>query len=231
MEAVSEHLASGRQRLRDRYAIGILEISPDGQAARDPGDPHPARNEQPLEVQRGGLPFHGRIGGEDDFPYGFGLDPREEGVDGKIRGTDAVDGRQAAPEDVIQPAELAGALDGGDVGRFLDDADELRIAARVLAEGAERRLGEVPTPLASADPLGQQDQRFGEATALIGRLAQQVKDEALRGLSPDAGQARELAGQVVNDGHACDLGVGEATGTDTSTATDCFAACVRGKVV
>ena len=51
----------------ERELVGVLEVAAHRQPARDPGDPHAERLEQPAEVQRGGLALDVRVRAEDDL--------------------------------------------------------------------------------------------------------------------------------------------------------------------
>ncbi len=65
------------------------------------------------------------------------------------------------------------------------------VAARVAADRTERLVADVEAPIAEDDLVADVDQRRGQGARLgIGR-AQQVEGQALRGLGPDPGQARE----------------------------------------
>ena len=54
----------------------------------------------------------------------------------KVGGRDAIERREAAPEDMIDPAVLARPFNGTDIRRFLYRADNTRVAPRVGADGA-----------------------------------------------------------------------------------------------
>ena len=100
------------------------------------------------------------------------------------------------------PAELTGALDRADVRRFLDDADERGIAPRIAADRAQLFFGEIEAPRARPHSLRRASaSAVGEALALLGRLLQQVVRQPQRRLPPDAGEPRQLAGQIVDRRH------------------------------
>ena len=111
---------------------------------------------------------------------------RVELGDLQVLGVDAVDRRQRAAEHVVAPAVLVRALDRDDVARLLDDADEPRVAALVLADPAARPVGEVEADLAEADPLLDLADRVGERVGVLGVDAQDVEREPLRGALADA---------------------------------------------
>ena len=72
-----------------------------------------------------------------------GLDPREQLGDAQVVGIHAVDRRERAAEDVVQPAVLGRPLERLDVGGRLDDADQAAVATRVEADHAALALGQV----------------------------------------------------------------------------------------
>ena len=97
------------------------------------------------------------------------VDPGVELGDLEVLGVDAVDRRQRAAEDVVAAAELVRALDRDDVAGLLDDADQRRVAALVLADAAARALGEVEADLAQPDALLDLADRLGERERVLGR--------------------------------------------------------------
>src|SRR5204863_214321 len=78
-------------------AVGVLEVAPDRDAARDTGHPDARRLEQLLQVGRCNLPFHGRIGRDDDLPHAGRPavgDAGQQTVEPQRLGADALEGRQ-----------------------------------------------------------------------------------------------------------------------------------------
>ena len=128
------------------------------------------------------------------------LDAAEQLVDPQVLGLDAVERRERAAEDVVEPAVLVRALDRDQVGRLLDDADDGVVAARVAADLARLLLGQVPALAAEANALLDLGDRRGERGGLVRRDAQEVEREPLRRSLADAGQARELRDEVVDRG-------------------------------
>src|SRR3954447_20050018 len=105
---------------------------------------------------------------------------------------------QRAAQHVVAAAELVRALDGYHVARLLDDADHLAVAALVLADAAARADRQVEADLAVADGLLDLADRVGERERLLGRQAEDVESEPLRGALADARHARELGDQAVD---------------------------------
>ena len=113
---------------------------------------------------------------------------------------DAVEWREGAAEDVVEPAELARPLDRDEVDRLLDDADEGVVTARIAADRAHLVLGEVSAFLAEADPLLHVLDRRREREGLVLRPLQQVEGEAMSGTRSHTGQARKLRDEVFHSG-------------------------------
>ena len=125
-------------------------------------------------------------------------DARVELGDLQVLGVDAVDRRQRAAEHVVAPAVLVRALDRDDVAGLLDDADQARVAPLVLADPAARLVGEVEAHLAQADALLDLADRVGERVGVLGRGAQDVERQPLRGALPDARQLAELGDEALD---------------------------------
>ena len=102
-------------------------------------------------------------------------------------GSIAVDRRERAAEHVVEPAILACALDRDHVGGLLDDADQRRVAALVLADPALLALGEVEADLAQPDLLLDLANRVGEAERLGVVGSQDVEREPLGRALTDPG--------------------------------------------
>src|SRR2546422_973980 len=63
------HVPPREQRLRDGHAVGVLEIPPHRQAARDTGDAHAAGLERLLQVRRRHLSLHRGVGRDDHLAH------------------------------------------------------------------------------------------------------------------------------------------------------------------
>ena len=123
---------------------------------------------------------------------------RVELGDLQVLGIDAVDRRQRAAEHVVAAAVLVRALDGDDVAGLLDDADEARVAALVLADAAARLVGEVEAHLAQPDALLDLADGVGQRVGVLGVAAQDVEGQALGRALPDAGQLAELGDEPLD---------------------------------
>src|SRR5690606_13182706 len=102
-------------------------------------------------------------------------------------------------EHVVEPAELARALDGRDVLRILDDADQLRVAARVAADAAALLLGDVAAHFAELHSRAHLGEQLGEPDDIEGRRLQDMERDPLRGLRADAWQPAELVDELLDD--------------------------------
>src|SRR6266576_5797645 len=106
------HLTPRVQRLRDRHAVGILQIAPPRQAASDPGHPHARGTQHLLQVRRRHLALHRGVGRDDHLAHaGSVLDPLDQRHDAQRVGTHAVQRRHAPAQHVVVPAEASRALD------------------------------------------------------------------------------------------------------------------------
>ena len=121
-----------------RHLVGVLEVAADGQAGGEARDPDLERRQQAAEVGRGRLALEVGVGREDDLLHGAVGEALHQRGDAQVVGTDAGDRADRAAEHVVEPAELAGALDRRDVLGVFDDADERRVATGVAADRAAR---------------------------------------------------------------------------------------------
>ncbi len=116
----------------------------------------------------------------------------------QLVGTDAVDRRQRAAEDVVDAGELAAALDGEHIEGLLDNAQHGLVAARVRAHRAEIALGDEVAAAARPHPVMQVAKRRGQSSGGLRRRAHAVEGQPLGRLGTDAGQPAELRGQPLD---------------------------------
>ena len=107
-------------------------------------------------------------------------------------GPDAMQRRQRPHQHVIHAFEVARLLDGRDVLRLLDDADEPVVARRVRAEVAGIGVGDVAAHRAVGDAILDVVHGLDEPFDFLARRFQDVEREPLRALGADAGQALQL---------------------------------------
>jgi hypothetical protein len=87
------------------------------------------------------------------------------------------------------------ALDRDHVGRLLDHADHLRIAAFIGADPATRPVREVEAGLAQPDSLFDLGDRARERERLLVARPEQMERQPLRRTATDPGQFRQLGDQ------------------------------------
>src|SRR3954447_18799526 len=183
----------------ERQLVRVLQIAPDRQAGGEPGDAQTHGLEQTREIGRGGFALQVGVGREDDLGDLPGGEAGDEFADPQVVGADALDGADRAAEHVVAPAELAGLLDGDDVLRLLDDAEDARVAPGVAADPALLVGGHVPTDHAEPDLLADLGERVHEAAHVLRVGLQDVEGDPLGALRPDPGQPPELVDEVLDD--------------------------------
>ena len=94
-------------------------------------------------------------------------------------------------QDVVEPLELPGALEGEHIERLLDDAQPGLVATRVPTDRTERGIADVEALVAEHDLVPDGDEGRRQRPCLRVRGAEQVVGQALGGLGSDARQARE----------------------------------------
>jgi hypothetical protein len=90
------------------------------------------------------------------------------------------------------------ALDRDHVAGLLDDADQARVAALVLADAAAGLVGEVEADLAQPDPLLDLADGVGQRVGVVGVGAQDVEGQALGRALPDARELAELGDEALD---------------------------------
>ena len=96
----------------ERATVDVFEFTPNGDAVRDSAGPDVSLRGAFTEKVRGGLPFDGRIRGEDHFVDFAGIEQRFEFTCADLFRADAIEWRQMAMQYEVAPAETAGLLDG-----------------------------------------------------------------------------------------------------------------------
>src|SRR3954470_3501453 len=145
--------AATLERTAQGDLVGVLEVAPDREAARDTGGAHPDGLEQPGQVHGGGLALDVGVGGEDHLGDALGVDPGQQLLHPQLLRPDALDGRDRTLQHVVTAGELVGALHGDDVARLLDDAERRGVAPLVEAVAAELAFGDVEATPAPRDAL------------------------------------------------------------------------------
>ena len=133
------------------------------------------------EVVGGRFAFHGRIGGDDEFPdIAFG-EARSETIQTQLARTDPIQRRQPALQHKIQSAIARGLLDRESVGWRFDRAQQTCVARRTGADRAQISLAEIATTLAVPDILHRLGQALAEPTTAVAIAFEQVIGHPLRG--------------------------------------------------
>src|SRR6266704_604732 len=196
------HVPPGKQRLRDRHAIGVLEIPAHREAPRDAGHPDPRRFEELLEVGRRDLALHRGVGGDDHLPYPRAVrDALQQPVEPQRLGAHPLKRGEPPAQHMITPAEAAGALDRGHVRGFLHHAQHARLATRIAADRTRVLVGERAAHPARPHPLPHGADRLRQPRGALHRLLQQEKREPLRRLPSDPGELRQLRHEIIDGRH------------------------------
>ena len=118
------------QQMQENMKKVQEQLAAHRQPARNARDLQAAGSQGLADVVRGGLPFHGEIGGKDDFPHHpVGRAP-EQPVEMDFLRADAVERRERAHQHEIKALVALGLLHHQQVARRLDHAKQGRIAAR-----------------------------------------------------------------------------------------------------
>src|SRR5674536_320492 len=186
------------ERASEGHLVGILQISPDRQAAGQPGHAQAHRLDQPGQVRRRGLALEVRVGGQDELGHRAVRQPDHQLGHSQVIRPDPLDRANCPAEHVVATAELPRLLDRDNVLRPLNDTHDRQVPARVAADSTILGLGDVAAYSAEPYPLldlGQRDHQ----TAYVGRVGrQQVERDPLRAFRPDARQPAELVDEVLD---------------------------------
>ena len=187
--------AAAREGPDERHLVGVLEVAADGEAAGDPGDAadRPSRRSARYiaVASPSSVGFVARMTSTSGSRrLASSARPRSSRIFSRSGPMPSI-GEIAPWRTWYWPLNSAGPLEREDVERLLDDAQPGLVAAVVATDQAERRITDVEAAFAEDDLLPDGDERRREGPGLgVGR-AEQVVREPLRGLGPDAGQARE----------------------------------------
>lgn len=154
-----------------------------------------------LDVQRGSLSFETRICGDDHLANPTLRHTRYQSIDREVLGSDAVERRKSASENVIQASKLTGALDRADIRRFFDCADERGVTSLIAADRTQFLLRQVEAPRARPHAFGQRHERGSQSLTVLRGLTKEVVGEPERCLAADPRQTGELGSEVVYGRH------------------------------
>ena len=176
--------------------VGVFDVAAGGDAGGDAGDFDVKGAEGGGEPGGCGFAFEGGAGGEDDFVDFAVLDAGEEVGGAELVGADAVERGECAVEDVVDALVAAGALNGGDAGGLLDDADEALVADGGGTVGAGIDIGDVVADGAEAEAGFEGVDGVGEGGGVFLGGAEDVEGEALGGFGADAGKFFEFVDEA-----------------------------------
>src|SRR5665648_249080 len=181
-----------------RDLIGVLQVSPDGQARGQSRHLQSHRDEHPSEVGGGRLPLDVRIHCQDHLGDCAVGQPGHQLGDPEVVRADAGDRVDGPAEHVVPAAELPRALDRDDVLRLLDHADGGQRAPRVPADPAVLLLGDVAADAAELDARLHVEEHLGQPLDVLGVFREQVEGDPLGALGTDPGQSPKLVDQVLD---------------------------------
>jgi len=92
-------------------------------------------------------------------------------------------------------------LDRADIARFLDHAQQGRVAPRVAADRAGVFISQIAACRARHDPSADSPDGLRQTLRGFRGLLQQMEREPLGGLAPDAGELGELRHELLDGGH------------------------------
>src|SRR5262245_34575630 len=104
------HLPTCGQRLGDGNAVGVFEVPAHRKPTRNARDGKPVRSKLTLDIQRRRFPLETRICSNDHLANPTLRHTVHQSIDREILGSDAVQRRKSASENVIQAPELTGTL-------------------------------------------------------------------------------------------------------------------------
>ena len=182
----------------EREFIGEFKARARWQTMGDAGDFDIRRGEAFGEVEAGGVAFDIGAQRKDDFADWLVLQSSFEFHDAQVFGFDAVQGRDAAAEDMKFAAKSAGAFDADDIHRAFDDADKGGIALRVGTDFAGALLGEGAADFAITNAVSRFDEHGCQLTDSVGVGLNEVHGKAFGGTRANAGETVEGRYEINN---------------------------------
>ena len=102
--------------------ICVFKIPSQGHPAGDSAELRAAPGESRYDMMGGRIAFGVRIGGQDDLPHLSGFQAGLEFSNPQLVRPHAIDWRERPSQHVVAASESPAALDGHEIGRFLDSA-------------------------------------------------------------------------------------------------------------
>src|SRR5680860_1237773 len=201
--AVGSDLATAGEGASQGDLVGVLKVAAHRQPRGDAADPQGGlvggqRLEQPRQVARGRLTLDVGVGGEHHLRDRLLTDARQQVRDAELVRPHTVDRGDRPTQHVVTTAELPGLLHRHQVTRLLDDAQHMRVPARVAADAALLLLGDVVAAAAEAHPALDLADRPSEPVGVGHVDGQQVEGQALRALGTDPRKTTELGDEVLD---------------------------------
>ena len=149
-----------------------------------------------LKVEKCYIALGGGVGGDDHLAHGVPLgsgsvDSLEELLHAELARADPRHGREGTVEHVIAAAKGPGALNGDQVKRLFDHAEEAEVAGGVAADAAEILVGDVAADRAGSGVGSHGADRPSEGERLGLGGAQQVEGEPFGGAWADPWESGE----------------------------------------
>lgn len=178
----------------ERHFVGVFDVTAGGEAAGDTGYFHVFEClEFFLEIQGSEVTFGGGVGGKNNFFDRLVLDPSEEF--GDMERFSLFSGCfHDTTQDMIAPLEASRALDGNDVERLLDHAQDAVVAPRIKTDAAPIILGDVEAAFADFE-LVDVFEALSEILKLFLILFEKIQNQPLRHFRTDGRKRSEMADQ------------------------------------
>jgi hypothetical protein len=97
---------------------------------------------------------------------------------------------------MVRPLEFSGVLNGRDVLRLFNDADNTLIAGGTAAEDAGIDIGGVAADRAVRHLIFDVAQRLAKAIGLLARRLEEMERQTLRAFGPDARKPTKLVNET-----------------------------------
>jgi hypothetical protein len=167
------------QGVRERTAINIFKLAPDGHTMRNPTRTYTATRAQLGQKMCRSIALDCRIGGEHDLPHRAFEQDSLELFHAEFFRTDSIEWREVPEQHKVTASEAPRVLNRDDVGRHLDDAQRSRIATGCRTDRTQISIGEHPAALALTDGAHGAFQRPAKLERSGAILLEQMERHAL----------------------------------------------------
>ena len=124
-------------------------------------------------------------------------EPSTPAVQPELARTDAVQRREPTTQHEIQPAKVGRLLDGDDLGRLLDHAQQTGITSRIGADAAKLVLAQGPAAPTALDAEHGVRHDLRQTGAAFTVALQQMKGDPLRRFGTDTRQTAQGIDQLI----------------------------------